>query len=218
MNDLLKLFQENTGRYIHKAPSYLEIYDKLFSRYRGKDVVMVEIGIDHGGSLELWKKYFGDNSLIVGVDKNDYTPYFDQVGIQTYQCLQDDIVALEDFKATYPKVDIILDDGSHYGKDQIASFNSLFPHVSKDGIYIVEDLHASYYASHDGGLKRDGTFIEFSKDLIDLLNQWSWSEAPFSTFCMEAIGIHFYPSVCVIEKGKGDRASPTRIGTKRIGE
>ena len=70
MNDLERYFNSNSGRLIHKWMHFFEVYDRHFSRFRGKEVVVVEIGVFHGGSLQMWKQYFGPGAVIHGVDIN----------------------------------------------------------------------------------------------------------------------------------------------------
>jgi hypothetical protein len=59
-NTLSKLFYNHTGKLIHKWDHYFDIYEKYFSKYKGQNINILEIGISHGGSLQLWKKYFGE--------------------------------------------------------------------------------------------------------------------------------------------------------------
>lgn len=64
MNDLEKYFRENKGNLIHKWMHYFEIYDRYFKQYRNKEVTILEIGIYQGGSLQMWKDYFGPAAMI----------------------------------------------------------------------------------------------------------------------------------------------------------
>jgi hypothetical protein len=57
-------------------------------------------------------------------------------------------------KQTIPNVDILIDDGGHTMKQQIVTFEVLFDHVKQDGVYLVEDLHPSYWKEFGGGYKR----------------------------------------------------------------
>ena len=59
MNDLRRYFDNNSGRVIHKWEHYFEIYDRHFNSFRNKEIVILEIGIFQGGSLQMWKNYFG---------------------------------------------------------------------------------------------------------------------------------------------------------------
>ena len=70
MNDLEKYFNQNRGGLITKWNHYFDIYDHHFNRFRGKEVNVLEFGVYQGGSLEMWKNYFGENSMIIGVDIN----------------------------------------------------------------------------------------------------------------------------------------------------
>lgn len=56
MKSYRELFYEHDGNLIHKWDHYFEIYDKYFQKYRGEKLTILEIGISHGGSLQLWKK------------------------------------------------------------------------------------------------------------------------------------------------------------------
>ena len=51
--DLEQYFHANTGRLIHKWQHYFDIYDRHFSKFRGKEVVVLEIGVFQGGSLQM---------------------------------------------------------------------------------------------------------------------------------------------------------------------
>lgn len=66
--DLLDLFISNRGAAVHKWHHYIPIYDRYFSLFRGKQIRFLEIGVSDGGSLQLWRKYFGDQAIIYGID------------------------------------------------------------------------------------------------------------------------------------------------------
>jgi hypothetical protein len=86
---------------------------------------------------------------------------------------------------------------------QVTTFRELFEHIADDGVYLCEDLHTSYFPEFGGGLRRPGTFIEFSKQLIDQLNAWHTRDAEqheVDDFTLSAHSMHFYDSILVIEK------------------
>ena len=68
--ELAKLFFSHSGRIVHKWVHYLDIYDRHFGRFRNTPVKFLEIGVAQGGSLEIWRKYFGPDATIFGVDVN----------------------------------------------------------------------------------------------------------------------------------------------------
>lgn len=74
--------------------------------------------------------------------------------------------------------DVVIDDGSHRCAHVIASFEALFPHVTPDGIYAIEDLQTSYRETYGGssGADRTGTSMTMIQGRIDGLNHadgWS---------------------------------------------
>lgn len=68
MNNLGKYFKENNGNLIHKWVHYFDIYERHFSRFRNRKMTILEIGVYQGGSLQMWKNYFGPQAEIYGVD------------------------------------------------------------------------------------------------------------------------------------------------------
>lgn len=201
---LIKYFLNNKdGRLIHKWLPYFEIYEKHFARFRGTDVVVLEIGVSHGGSLQMWKKYFGPKARIIGVDIDKRCKSVEESQIEVFIGDQADPAFWSKFKKAVPRVDIVIDDGGHTMKQQITTFENLFSHVSPRGIYICEDLHTSYMKEFGGALRKKDTFIEMAKGLIDDLTAWH-SEDPeyfkISSFTKSAHSITFYDSLVAIEK------------------
>ncbi len=205
MNDLKKYFENNYKSLIHKWNHYFEIYDNHFSRFRGKNITILEIGVSHGGSLQMWKDYFGEKATIIGVDINPDCKKLEEDGIKIYIGSQEDRAFLRDLKYKIPKVDILIDDGGHTMKQQITTFEELYDHVKDDGVYLCEDLHTSYWEEYGGGYKKDDSFIEYSKNFIDYINSWhshSKNELDVNFFTESANSLHYYDSILVIEKRK----------------
>lgn len=203
-NPLRRYFVANTGRLIHKCDHYFDIYDRHFARFRGQAVRVLEIGVYHGGSLEMWRDYFGPQATIVGVDINPACQAFSGPGIEVVIGSQEDRSFLRSLKERFPAFDIIIDDGGHTMRQQIVTFEELYPHVKENGVFLAEDLCTSYWSDYGGGYGKPDTFIEYSKPLIDRLNAWHSKESALSPdeFTRTATSIHYYDSVLVIEKGK----------------
>lgn len=202
MNDLEKYFSENAGRLIHKWMHFFDVYDRHFSRYRGKEVVILEIGVFHGGSLQMWKSYFGDKAQIHGVDINPRCKSLEEDRVHVHIGSQSDRQFLRGLVAELPPIDIVIDDGGHTMRQQIITFEELYGAVKSDGVYLCEDLHTSYWLQYGGGYRRPGTFIEFSKKLIDRLNAWHSEEKGLTPdqFTRTTDSMHFYDSIVVLEK------------------
>ena len=202
MTDLEKYFRSNTGRLIHKCKHYFDIYERHFNRFRNKEVIIIEIGVSHGGSLQMWKNYFGKDAKIYGIDIDPRCKEFEEDNIKIFIGSQSDRDFLREIKKAIPRADIIIDDGGHTMKQQRVSFEELFDHVKDDGIYLVEDLHTSYWALFGGGHKRKNTFIEYSKNFIDYINAYHSEQKSLKVdkFTSSADSLHYYDSILVIEK------------------
>jgi hypothetical protein len=109
--------------------------------------------------------------------------------------------------------DIVLDDGSHIMTDLVASFRCLYPNIRNDGVYMIEDLHTAYWPEYQGGLRKEGSFVELSKELIDELNaDWTRGELLPTDFTRSTLSMHFYDSLIVFERGSHVKKHAPRIG------
>ena len=173
--NLKKYFDKNTGDSIHKWNYYFDIYETHFCRFVGKKILMFEIGVDQGGSIKMWKDYFGKDSVIVGIDINPNCKKYEKEGESIFVEIgnQSDEIFLQSLIEKYGNPDIVLDDGSHNMDDLVNTFNFLYDKVKDDGVYMAEDLLTCYLAGYGGGINHQGTFIEFVKDKIDHLNSGS---------------------------------------------
>jgi hypothetical protein len=206
MDDLEKYFRQNKKRLMAKWVHYFEIYERHFSRYRNQEVVILEIGVSHGGSLQMWKYYFGEKAKIFGIDINPRCKALEEENIQIFIGSQSDRQFLKEVKEQMPPLDILIDDGGHMMNQQIVSYEELFPHIKEDGVYLCEDLHTSYFLDFGGGHKRRRSFIEYSKNFIDYLNAWHSEQKSLrvNDFTKSVDSITYYDSVIVIEKRRKD--------------
>ena len=202
MNDLKKYFDNNTNRVIHKWEHYFEIYDRHFSAYRGKEIVILEIGVFQGGSLQMWKHYFGPKAKIYGIDIDPDCKKFEEENIEIFIGSQSDKNFLAEVKKKMPAIDILIDDGGHTMNQIKTSFLELFDHVKPDGIYAIEDLHTCYWLDYGGGYKRQGSFNEFSKNIVDSIHAWHSRQSNFSInrYTRTVHSLHYYDSITIIEK------------------
>ncbi len=218
MNDLEKYFAENTGRLIHKWQHYFEIYDRHFSRFRGTDVHLVEFGVSQGGSLQMWREYFGPDCKVFGVDINPHCKQLEEDQIQVFIGDQQDRRFLKSLAEQIPRIDILIDDGGHKMKQQINTFEELFPHIDENGVYLCEDLCTSYWPRWGGGYRRRGTFIEYSKRLIDCVNAWhsKTRRLRVTEFTTSVHSLTYYDGIFVIEKRPKEEPFHHRTGNAEI--
>jgi len=218
MNDLERYFRDNSGRQIHKWHHYFEIYERHLARFRGTDVHVLEFGVAQGGSMQMWKAYFGPRCRIYGVDKNPACKAVEEERVEVFIGDQEDRQFLRSLVARVPRIDVLIDDGGHGMKQQIHTFEELFAHIDAHGVYICEDLLTSYWSNYKGGYRRRGTFIEYAKSLIDAIHAWhSRSKAlQVSDFTRSAHGLHFYDSMLVVEKRPLRAPVDSKTGTASI--
>ncbi len=132
--ELNKITQSDKGTH----HSYIDMYyEQSMSKYKDKDVTLLEIGVNAGKSLELWGQYFNDQSTIIGIDKKITVPY--QPTKKNMRYVIGDATKEETIKKL-DNIDIIIDDGSHRIHDQLKSFNLLYPKLKEDGVYVIEDI------------------------------------------------------------------------------
>jgi len=194
MNDIKEYFYNNTKRKIDKWNHYFDIYEEYFSQFRNTPVRILEIGVSHGGSLQMWKHYFGDKAEIFGIDINPICKTFEEDRIKIFIGSQSDTNFMSEVAKELVHVDILIDDGGHTMIQQITAFDVMYSIV--DHIYLVEDTHTSYWREFGGGVKRKGTFIEYAKSKIDELNSVHYKPAYFP-----CESIHFFDSIVIFKKG-----------------
>jgi hypothetical protein len=210
---IAELFFAHRGRKIQKLAHYLPIYEKYFGPYRNTPVKMLEIGVNKGGSLDLWRKYFGKDATIFGVDINPDCAGVVTAPNQVRIGSQDDPQFLLGVISEMGAPDIILDDGSHVGRHQCKSFEILFPKLKTGGLYVIEDLCTAYWPGEwEGGYRRTDTAIGLVKRMIDDMHAW-YHNVPAATPAKDEIGaIHIYNSIVVIEKTKTGAPSDVVLG------
>lgn len=213
-NDLHQYFENNNKRLISKWNNYFEAYENHFSLFRGKEVTILEIGVFQGGSLQMWKEYFGDKAKIYGIDIDPRCKDLEEENIKIFIGSQSDRAFLKQVKEEIKSIDILIDDGGHTMQQQIVSYEELFDIVADDGVYLCEDLHTSYWLIYGGGYKRNGTFIEYSKNFIDYLNADHSEQRSLkpNSFTRNVNSIHYYDGMVFVEKRKRDKTFDKQTG------
>lgn len=207
-------FLTNQGQVIHKWKHYFPAYEQHFARFVNRPVLFLEIGCGEGGSLQMWKRFFGPHALILGIDNRPECKALEEDQIVIRIGSQSDHKFLASVLAEFGTPNIVLDDGSHIMRDVVETFRFLYPRTAADGVYFVEDLHTAYWPEFGGGLRREGTFIEVCKMLIDELNaDFTRGAVPPSTFTRSTLSMHFYDSCAVFERGRHLPKTAPKTGT-----
>lgn len=182
------------GHGIWKWEHYFEIYHRHFSKFVGKAVNVLEIGIYSGGSLEMWRSYFGKKSHIYGVDIEDACRAYENEHTTIFIGDQEDRHFWNTFRQNSGEIDILIDDGGHTPDQQQVTLEEMLPYIRPGGVYLCEDIHGH----HNG-------FAAFATGLVNALNvtrdkPGTIFEAEVSPFQQSIHSIHFYPLAIVIEK------------------
>ncbi len=191
-NPLRAFFEaRQTGRGIWKWNHYFDIYHRHFSKFVGREANVLEIGIYSGGSLEMWRSYFGPKCHVYGIDiedtcsvyKNDHTSVF--IGDQANRSFW------KSFKQKVPFIDILVDDGGHKTEQQIVTLEEMLPHLRPGGVFVCEDVEGEYnnFSAYMHGLVNNLNADRRQSDRVDTTGFQSWIGS-----------IHFYSFVTVIEK------------------
>lgn len=214
---LENIFIKNEANLIHKWHHHFELYERHFNKYKGKDITFVEIGVFHGGSLQLWKKYFGPNARIYGVDINPECKVLEEGNVRILIGSQENREFLRRIQSEIGAIDILLDDGGHTMQQQIVTFEELYHAIKPEGIYACEDVHTSYWRKYGGGLRRKGTFIEYSKNWIDHLHfLYPLRGLKANSFSKSTHSIHYYPGMVVLEKRQMQEPRDSMTGKPAI--
>jgi hypothetical protein len=151
----------------------------------------------------MWRKFFGDQAVIFGVDVNPDCAIYDGKHASVRIGSQADPAFLRQVVDEMGGLDVVLDDGSHIASHQRTSFAVLFPLLSEGGVYAIEDLHTAYWPYMEGGLRRRGTAIEFLKDKIDAMHRQYYERGMNTPASMTDIeSLQFFDSIAAIRKRK----------------
>jgi glycosyltransferase involved in cell wall biosynthesis len=200
---LIDYFENHEHRMIHKWMHYFEIYERHFAQFRNLPISLLEFGVLHGGSLQMWKHYFGPQAKIYGADINPRCAELAEEQITILLADQESRESLQHICRTLPPFDIIIDDGGHTMLQQTTTFEEMWGQLKIGGVYLIEDMHTSYWPAFGGAYKSPTNFVEYSKGLIDQLNAWyavDGSGLLINDFTRNAFAMHYYDSVLVIEK------------------
>ncbi|WP_168217894.1 class I SAM-dependent methyltransferase [Occultella kanbiaonis] len=203
-----------SGAILDKWIHYFPVYHRHLERYRGRAVRVLEIGVYRGGGLDMWQRYFGAEATIVGLDVDEAAVravdgrYVVELGDQ------EDPEVLRRINDQYGPFDVIIDDGGHTMGQQIVTAETLFPLLLDGGTFITEDCHTSYWDYYEGGLKREGTFIEWVKDRVDdEHSRYDLAVDRTSVWATHLDGVHVYDSVVVLDKAERFRPFSEVVGS-----
>ncbi len=182
---------------------YFPIYHRHLSKFIGKEVNVLEIGVYSGGSLKMWKEYFGDKCMVYGVDIEESCREHEDESTRIFIGDQGDPAFWEQFLRKVPAVDVVIDDGGHQAYQQIATLRALLGHIRPGGVYLCEDVSSE-----------TNPFYDYISGLARNLNAWRPTSFDTTPFQRMVASVHLYPFLLVVERA----ATPiTRFVSDRRG-
>jgi len=174
---LLEAAKAKTFGMLSKHENFFQEYDFNFKDFRDKkDLRILEVGVQGGGSLGMWRQYF-DDPLVVGMDIDPACLKWQRERVRICIGDQENEETLRRVEQEYGPFDIVVDDGGHTMKQQLVTFETLFPLLIPGGMYVIEDLHTSYWPQFGGRKGKRATAIGYLKYLIDEMH-FEYSKHP----------------------------------------
>lgn len=196
VNPLKDYFESHTsGHGIWKWNHYFDIYHRYFKKFIGKQVSILEIGIYSGGSLDMWRNYFGAGCEVYGIDVQEACRVYEGDGKRIFIGDQADREFWRQFREQVPSLDIVIDDGGHRPEQQIVTLEETLPYLRPGGVYMCEDIHRIHndFSAYIGGLINHFNSTEVKLPAPELT-------AVPTGFQRDIHAIHSYPFALVIEK------------------
>jgi glycosyltransferase involved in cell wall biosynthesis len=229
---LYQLHKEHRGFVSDKWTGNLIQYERLLRDFRDHEVRLLEIGVQNGGSLQIWSKFFENGCRFIGcdIDPSCGELVYDDPRISLLINDAGAPVTRTQAMRICGQFDLIIDDGSHQSSDIIRAFLSFFPTLANDGLFIVEDMSCSFWKEFEGGLDCDISSLAFFKEVANVINREHWQveasiASRFKRF-IEAYGLDFdayvldsiqsveiLNSMVVIRKGSQEQ---TELGRRMV--
>jgi len=199
-NPLERYFDAHVqGAGIWKWKHYFDIYRRHLSKFVGRQPHVLEIGVYSGGSLGVWKSYFGEGCSVYGVDIQPACKSYEDESIKVFIGDQADRVFWGRLRKNVAELDVIIDDGGHTPVQQIVTLEETLPYLRPGGVYICEDIHGS---SNAFSWYVDGLAANLNADNIlgNVANNERRLVSPTTAFQAAVRSVHLYPYAVVIER------------------
>jgi len=175
---------------------YHNIYAQCLEPYRHRKINMLEMGVHQGASLQAWARYM-PKAFIVGIDAiNRLKQGVIGPRMAMHVGLQEDFEFLNRVSHKYGGFDIIIDDCGHQWRPQQLALETLWPHLRRGGLYIIEDLGTSYRPEWRGDAKIN---------TMDFLHKYVEYAVQDADRVGELEHVQFFSNMCILKK--------SRIGT-----
>ena len=179
-----------------KHSTYFDVYEDLLEKYKDKNLTFVEIGVFGGGSLFMWREFFGPKARIIGIDFNPDAKILEKDGFEIFIGDQSSKEFWEHFYNNVGNIDILLDDGAHRYSHQIETILNSENNINDGGMIIIEDTHTSYMSEF--GPSKNNNLISWMLDYINGINfRYGGFNHPNPN--LNAYSLEFFESIVAIK-------------------
>ncbi|NCX93342.1 MAG: class I SAM-dependent methyltransferase [Gammaproteobacteria bacterium] len=181
-----------------KYDSYFPAYEALLRKYVDREVTIVEVGIFNGGSLFMWRKFFGPKARIIGVDLNPDAREWEKHGFEIYIGDQSSDTFWTELFQKIGKVDVVIDDGGHTNRQQIVTSHYAIQNINDGGLLIVEDVHTNYF--REFGNPSRYSFVNFAHRIVDGVNSRAYSlRRTYKQYSSRVYSVSFFESMVAFQ-------------------
>jgi 23S rRNA U2552 (ribose-2'-O)-methylase RlmE/FtsJ len=181
-----------------KYDSYFPAYEALLQKYVDREVTIVEVGIFNGGSLFMWRKFFGPKARIIGIDLNPDAREWEKHGFEIYIGDQSSEKFWDDLFQKIGRVDVLIDDGGHTNRQQIVTSHYAIQNINDGGLLIVEDVHTNYF--REFGNPSRYSFVNFAHRIVDGVNSRAYSlRRTYEKYSSRVYSVSFFESMVAFQ-------------------
>lgn len=181
-----------------KYDSYFPVYEALLQKYIDREVTIVEVGVFNGGSLFMWRQFFGPKARIIGIDLNPDAREWEKHGFEIYIGDQSSEKFWTDLFQKIGKVDVLIDDGGHTNRQQIVTSHYAIQNINDGGLLIVEDVHTNYF--REFGNPSRYSFVNFAHRIVDGVNSRAYSlRRTYDQYSSRVYSVSFFESMVAFQ-------------------
>jgi len=183
-----QFYDSHAGRGIWKWSNALDAYQRHLAPMAGQPLKLAEVGVQSGGSIEMWHSVLGQHCYVYGLDINPATMAFqDALTTITIGDQADANMWLSFFTSVAQgPIDILIDDGGHEAHQMLTTLTSVFDNLTPGGMVVIEDIHGANYV--------ESFFVPAANYLGSKMGQVS--------------SVHVYPFLLLAQRAGNDARAP----------
>lgn len=198
MNSSLRDIYDSVPYLSIKYDNYFPAYEALLNKYVGQEVTVIEVGIYNGGSLFMWRKFFGSKARIIGIDLNPDAREWEKHGFEIYIGDQSSDLFWTELFQKIGMIDVLIDDGGHTNRQQIVTSHYAIQNINDGGVLIVEDVHTNYFREFGNPFRY--SFVNFAHRIVDGINSRAYAlRRTYAQYSTRVYSVSFFESMVAFQ-------------------